>query len=192
MTDLKPAVSSLRALGIKGCSVSMPFKQQIVELLDHVDPLARRVGAVNTVLNNEGQLVGYNTDVSGAIKLIGGLGISAGDKVLILGAGVVGVQAAKMAAGLGAHVTIMDISMKRLRYVNDVLPSHVVTDFSSEYSIRKHIQTHDLIIGGVLIKGAKAPKLITREMISTMRPGTVIVDVAVGMRQSVNFFPFPL
>ena len=99
--------------------------------------------------------------------------------MLILGAGVVGVQAAKMAAGLGAHVTIMDISMKRLRYVNDVLPSHVVTDFSSEYSIRKHIQTHDLIIGGVLIKGAKAPKLITREMISTMRPGTVIVDVAV-------------
>ena len=59
------------------------------------------------------------------------------------------------------------------------MPSHVVTDFSSEYSIRKHIQTHDLIIGGVLIKGAKAPKLITREMISTMRPGTVIVDVAV-------------
>ena len=100
--------------------------------------------------------------------------------MLILGAGVVGVQAAKMAAVLGAHVTIMDISMKRLRYVNDVLPSHVVTDFSSEYSIRKHIQTHDLIIGGVLIKGAKAPKLITREMISTIRLGTVIVDVAVN------------
>ena len=88
--------------------------------------------------------------------------------MLILGAGVVGVQAAKMAAGLGAHVTIMDINVETLRYVNDVT-SHVVTDFSSEYSIRKHIQTHDLIIGGVLIKGAKAPKLITREMISTMR-----------------------
>ncbi len=117
--------------------------------------------------------------IKGRGVLLGGVpGVSPG-KVLILGAGVVGVQAAKMAAGLGAHVTIMDISMKRLRYVNDVLPSHVVTDFSSEYSIRKHIQTHDLIIGGVLIKGAKAPKLITREMISTMRPGTVIVDVAV-------------
>lgn len=117
--------------------------------------------------------------IKGRGVLLGGVpGVSPG-KVLILGAGVVGVQAAKMAAGLGAHVTIMDISMKRLRYVNDVLPSHVVTDFSSEYSIRKHIQTYDLIIGGVLIKGAKAPKLITREMISTMRPGTVIVDVAV-------------
>jgi alanine dehydrogenase len=117
--------------------------------------------------------------IKGRGVLLGGVpGVSPG-KVLILGAGVVGVQAAKMAAGLGAHVTIMDVNMKRLRYVNDVLPSHVVTDFSSEYSIRKHIQTHDLIIGGVLLKGAKAPKLITREMVSTMRPGTVIVDVAV-------------
>lgn len=117
--------------------------------------------------------------IKGRGVLLGGVpGVSPG-KVLVLGAGVVGVQAAKMAAGLGAHVTIMDINMKRLRYVNDVLPSHVVTDFSSEYSIRQKIKDHDLIIGGVLIKGAKAPKLITREMISTMRPGTVIVDVAV-------------
>ena len=73
----------------------------------------------------------------------------------------------------------MDVNMKRLRYVNDVLPSHVVTDFSSEYSIRQKIKNHDLIIGGVLLKGAKAPKLITREMLKEMRPGTVLVDVAV-------------
>ena len=84
-----------------------------------------------------------------------------------------------MAAGLGAHVTVMDVNMKRLRYVNDVLPSHVVTDFSSEYSIIQKIKDHDLIIGGVLLKGAKAPKLITREMLKEMRPGTVLVDVAV-------------
>lgn len=117
--------------------------------------------------------------IKGRGVLLGGVpGVSPG-KVLVLGAGVVGVQAAKMAAGLGAHVTIMDVNMKRLRYVNDVLPSHVITDFSSEYSIRKHIKTHDLIIGGVLIKGAKAPKLITREMLKDMRSGTVIVDVAV-------------
>jgi alanine dehydrogenase len=117
--------------------------------------------------------------VKGRGILLGGVpGVSPG-KVLILGAGVVGVQAAKMAAGLGAHVTIMDVNMKRLRYVNDVLPSHVVTDFSSEYSIRQKIKTHDLIIGGVLLKGAKAPKLITREMLKEMRPGTVLVDVAV-------------
>ena len=117
--------------------------------------------------------------VKGRGILLGGVpGVSPG-KVLILGAGVVGVQAAKMAAGLGAHVTIMDVNMKRLRYVNDVLPSHVVTDFSSEYSIRQKIKTHDLIIGCVLLKGAKAPKLITREMLKEMRPGTVLVDVAV-------------
>ncbi|MFY0604395.1 MAG: alanine dehydrogenase [Flavobacteriaceae bacterium] len=117
--------------------------------------------------------------IKGRGVLLGGVPGVAPGKVLILGAGIVGVQAAKMAAGLGAHVTIMDINMKQLRYVNDVLPSHVITDFSNEYSIRKHIKDHDLIIGGVLLKGAKAPKLITRDMLKEMRPGTVIVDVAV-------------
>lgn len=117
--------------------------------------------------------------VKGRGVLLGGVpGVSPG-KVLVLGAGVVGIQAAKMAAGLGAHVTILDISMKRLRYVNDIMPPHVVTEFSNEFNIRKHIKTHDLIIGGVLIPGAKAPKLITRDMLKEMRPGTVIVDVAV-------------
>ena len=117
--------------------------------------------------------------VKGRGVLLGGVpGVQPG-KVLVLGAGVVGIQAAKMAAGLGAHVTIMDVNMKRLRYVNDVMPSHVVTEFSNEFNIRKHIKTHDLIIGGVLLKGAKAPNLITREMLKKMRPGTVIVDVAV-------------
>lgn len=111
--------------------------------------------------------------------LLGGVpGVPPG-KVLILGAGVVGTQAAKMAAGLGAHVTILDVDMRRLRYINDIMPNHVVTEFSSEYNIRRHIKTHDLIIGGVLLKGAKAPKLISRDMLSDMRPGTVIVDVAV-------------
>jgi alanine dehydrogenase len=66
-----------------------------------------------------------------------------------------------MAAGLGAHVTILDINMKRLRYINDVMPSHVVTEFSNEYNIRRHVKTHDLIVGGVLIKGGRAPKIIT-------------------------------
>ncbi|MEZ4838394.1 alanine dehydrogenase [Flavobacterium sp.] len=117
--------------------------------------------------------------IKGRGVLLGGVpGVPPG-KVLVLGAGIVGIQAAKMAAGLGAHVTILDINMKRLRYVNDVMPSHVVTEFSSEYNIRKHIKTHDLIIGAVLIPGAKAPKLITRDMLKEMHPGTVMVDVAV-------------
>ena len=117
--------------------------------------------------------------IKGRGVLLGGVpGVPPG-KVLVLGAGIVGVQAAKMAAGLGAHVTIMDINMKQLRYVNDVMPNHVVTEFSSEYNIRKRIKESDLIIGSVLLKGAKAPKLITRDMLKEMRPGTVIVDVAV-------------
>ncbi|MDH7912182.1 alanine dehydrogenase [Winogradskyella sp. SYSU M77433] len=117
--------------------------------------------------------------IKGRGVLLGGVpGVPPG-RVLVLGAGVVGIQAAKMAAGLGAHVTIMDINMKQLRYVNDVMPNHVVTEFSSEYNIRKRIKDHDLIVGGVLLKGAKAPNLITRDMLKEMRPGTVIVDVAV-------------
>lgn len=117
--------------------------------------------------------------VKGKGVLLGGVpGVPPG-RVLILGAGTVGIQAAKMAAGLGAHVTILDVNMKRLRYVNDVMPPHVMTQYSNEYNIRKHIRTHDLIVGGVLIKGAKAPKLITRDMLKLMHPGAVIVDVAV-------------
>ena len=117
--------------------------------------------------------------IKGRGVLLGGVpGVPPG-KVLVLGAGTVGIQAAKMAAGLGAHVTIMDINMSQLRYVNDVMPNHVVTEFSSAYNIRQRIKNHDLIIGGVLLKGAKAPKLITKDMLKLMRPGTVLVDVAV-------------
>ena len=117
--------------------------------------------------------------IKGRGILLGGVpGVPPG-RVLVLGAGVVGIQAAKMAAGLGAHVTILDINMKRLRYVNDVMPNHVVTEFSSEYNIRRHIKDHDLIVGAVLVTGGKAPKLITKDMLKEMHPGTVIVDVAV-------------
>lgn len=87
VTDLEAAIKGVRALNIRGCSVSMPFKQDIIALLDSLEPLARRVGAVNTVLNDNGCLVGHNTDVSGAIKTIGSLGFSAEHNVLILGAG---------------------------------------------------------------------------------------------------------
>ncbi|MEJ1237779.1 alanine dehydrogenase [Chryseolinea sp. T2] len=100
-------------------------------------------------------------------------------RVLILGGGVVGTNAAKIAAGMGADVTIMDVNIDRLRYLDDVMPTNVRTLVSSEYAIRAIIKETDLIIGGVLIPGAKAPKLITRDMLKTMRPGTVLVDVAV-------------
>ena len=98
---------------------------------------------------------------------------------MILGGGIVGTQAAKMAAGLGAQVIIMDVSIPRLRYLSDIMPANVTTMFSNEYNIRRLIGSIDLIIGAVLIPGAKAPHLITRDMLKKMRPGTVLVDVAV-------------
>jgi len=99
--------------------------------------------------------------------------------VLILGGGIVGTQAAKIAAGLGAQVTIMDINLTRLRELADFMPANVITQYSNEYNIREAIKTADLIIGAVLIPGAKAPHLITRDMLKEMKPGTVLVDVAV-------------
>ena len=111
--------------------------------------------------------------------LLGGVPGVPPAKVLILGGGIVGTQAAKMAAGLGAKVIILDINLDRLRYLSDVLPANVTTMFSNEYNIRRLIKNHDLIVGAVLIPGAKAPNLITREMLKDMRPGTVLVDVAV-------------
>lgn len=119
-------------------------------------------------------------------KPMGGRGILLGGvpgvkpaEVVVLGGGIVGTQAAKMAAGLGAHVVIMDVSLPRMRQLNDIMPANVQTEFSNDYNIRKAIKTADLVIGGVLIPGAKAPKLITKEMLPIMKKGAVIVDVAI-------------
>lgn len=111
--------------------------------------------------------------------LLGGVPGVPPAKVLILGGGIVGTQAAKMAAGLGAQVTLLDISLNRLRYLADVMPANVITMYSNELTIRELVRTHDLIVGAVLIPGAKAPNLVTRDMLKTMHPGTVLVDVAI-------------
>ncbi len=111
--------------------------------------------------------------------LLGGVPGVAPGKVLVLGGGIVGTQSAKMAAGLGAQVTILDVSLPRMRYLADVMPANVITMYSNEYNIRRLIRDHDLIVGAILIPGAKAPKLITRDMLKEMRPGTVMVDVAI-------------
>lgn len=100
-------------------------------------------------------------------------------KVLILGGGVVGTNAAKIAAGMGARVHIMDINLTRLRYLDDVMPANVEVLFSTRYAVRKQIEDADLVVGAVLIPGKKAPSLVVREDLKTMRPGSVIVDVAV-------------
>lgn len=111
--------------------------------------------------------------------LLGGVPGVTPAKVVVLGGGVVGTQAAKMAAGLGAQVFLLDISLPRLRYLADIMPPNVNTLYSNEMNIRNLLSTADLIVGAVLIPGAKAPYLITRDMLKEMQPGTVLVDVAV-------------
>ena len=111
--------------------------------------------------------------------LLGGVPGVAPANVVVLGGGVVGTQAAKMAAGMGAKVTIIDVNLTRLRYLADVMPANVTTLMSNHYNIREAIAQADLVIGAVLIPGAKAPHLITRDMLKVMNPGTVVVDVAV-------------
>ena len=111
--------------------------------------------------------------------LLGGVPGVKPANVMVLGGGVVGSEAAKMAAGLGANVTIFDISLDRLRYLDDIMPKNVNTQFSSNYNISQAMKNAHLIIGAVLIPGAKAPNLITKEMLKELRPGTVLVDVAV-------------
>ena len=112
-------------------------------------------------------------------KLLGGVPGVKPAKVFVIGAGVVGTAAARTAAGTGADVTICDISLQRLTYLADVMPKNVKTLMSSEYNIREELKHADLVIGSVLIPGAKAPKLVTRDMLREMEPGSVMVDVAI-------------
>jgi len=111
--------------------------------------------------------------------LLGGVPGVAPANVVILGGGIVGMNAAKMAAGLGAVVTILDISLDRLRYLDDIMPKNVLTLASNAHNIRESIKTADLVVGAVLIPGAKAPNLVTRDMLKLMKKRSVIVDVAV-------------
>ncbi|MDQ1329328.1 MAG: alanine dehydrogenase [Candidatus Poribacteria bacterium] len=111
--------------------------------------------------------------------LLGGVPGVAPANVVILGGGIVGTNAAKVAAAFGAQVTIMDINMDRLRYLDDIMPKNVVTLMSNAHNIRDRIKEADLLIGAVLVPGSRTPSLVTRDMIKTMKPGAVIVDVSV-------------
>ena len=119
-------------------------------------------------------------------KLYGGLGLLLGGvpgvapaNVVVLGGGIVGINSAKMAAGMGAKVTILDLSLPRLRYLSDVMPANVTMIYSNRHNVLEQIATADLVIGGVLIPGTKAPKLIRKDDLKLMKPGSVIVDVAI-------------
>ncbi len=119
-------------------------------------------------------------------RSMGGKGILLGGvpgvrpaKVVVIGGGVVGFNAAKIAAGIGAKVTVLDINPSRLRYIEDVLPKNVTTLVSNRRIIREEVREADLLVGAVYVEGAKAPRLVTKEMVKRMKPGSVIVDVAI-------------
>lgn len=125
-------------------------------------------------------------DHGGKGMLLGGVTGTQRANVVILGGGVVGVNAAKMAVGLGANVTILDVNVHRLDYLSDIFGNEINTLYSNGEQVERVVSTADLVIGAVLIPGAKAPKLVTREMVSKMQPGGVIVDVAVDQGGSVE------
>jgi len=125
-------------------------------------------------------------DHGGKGMLLGGVTGVARANVTILGGGVVGVNAAKMAVGLGAKVTILDVNVDRLEYLNDIFGNSIHTLYSNNEQIERSVIESDLVISAILVPGAKAPKLVTRQMVSRMQPGGVIIDVAVDQGGAVE------
>ncbi|GET20166.1 alanine dehydrogenase [Prolixibacter denitrificans] len=158
---------------------SVCLAYETVELPDRSLPLLVPMSEVAGRMSVQEGAKYLEKTYGGRGMLLGGVPGVHPAKVLIIGGGIVGTEAAKMAAGLGADVTIMDVSLRRMRYLDDIMPANVKTMMSNEFNIRKMVEDHDLIIGAVLIPGAKAPNLITRDMLKTMKPGTVLVDVAI-------------
>jgi alanine dehydrogenase len=165
-----------RAL-IKSCSVTIAY--ETVQLPSGELPLLTPMSEVaGRMAVQEGAK--YLEKVHGGSGiLLGGVPGVLPAEVLILGGGVVGTNAAKMAAGLGAHVTLLDISLDRLRYLSDVLAANVDLVYSNRHNILDQLTKADLVIGAVLLPGAKAPHLVKRADLKLMKPGSVIVDVAV-------------
>jgi len=130
--------------------------------------IAIQAGATTLQMNHGGSGV-----------LLGGVPGVAPGKVVILGAGAVGTEAAKMALGLGADITILDLNLNRLRYLDDVFGGRLKTQYSQASAIEALVSDADLVVGSVLIPGKRAPKLISRELVSKMRPGSVLVDVCI-------------
>ena len=152
---------------------------ETVEKADHSLPLLVPMSEVAGRMSIQEGAKYLEKPIKGKGILLGGVPGVKPAHVVVLGGGIVGMQAAKMAAGFGANVTIIDISLPRLRYLDDVMPANVTTIMSNHYNICEAIKTADLVVGAVLIPGAKAPHLITRDMLKLMQPGTVLVDVAV-------------
>ena len=162
---------------IKSGAVCLAY--ETVEKADHTLPLLIPMSEVAGRMSIQEGARCLEKPKGGKGILLGGVPGVKPANVLVLGGGVVGTHAALMAAGLGAHVTIADISLPRLRYLSEIMPANVDTMMSTSSNIEDLLPLTDLVIGAVLIPGAKAPHLITRDMLKLMQPGSVLVDVAI-------------
>jgi alanine dehydrogenase len=152
---------------------------ETVEKADRSLPLLTPMSEVAGKLSVQEGAKYLEAPMGGRGVLLGGVPGTQPARVLVIGGGVVGTAAAKVAAGMGAEVTIMDLNLDRLRYLDDVMPANVTTLMSNPYNIASRVQFADLVVGAVLVVGAKAPRLVTKRMLKTMKPGSVIVDVAI-------------
>lgn len=168
----KPQTDFLLEKGIRAFSYETLDVNGRLPLLEPMSEVAGKMAAIMGALH----LGRYQ---GGSGLLIGGVVGTPRAKVMVLGGGVAGKAAAEVAAGLGADVTIFDINLQRLHYLNDVMPANVATMYSSSEAIANLLPHADIIVGTVLIPGAKAPKLITREMLKVMKQGSVLVDVSI-------------
>lgn len=160
-------------------SGSVCLAYETVENSDHTLPLLIPMSEVAGRMSIQEGARFLEKPQGGKGILLGGVPGVKPARVLVLGGGIVGHNAALMAAGMGADVTIADISLPRLRYLNEIMPANVKTLYSSTHNIETELPVTDLVIGAVLIPGAKAPHLVTRDMLSLMNPGSVLVDVAI-------------
>lgn len=159
---------------------------ETVQLADRSLPLLMPMSEVAGRLSIQTGARLLESNCGGRGILLGGVSGVERANVVIVGGGNVGTNAAKMAVGLGANVTVLDISAKRLAYLDDIFGGRVQTLLSNSYNIANAVRSADLVVGCVLIPGAKAPKLVTEEMVKSMRPGSVLVDVAIDQGGSIE------
>ncbi len=154
------------------------FAYETLEV-DHALPLLEPMSEVAGRLSIQAGAKYLERPAGGTGILLGGVPGVPPANVLVLGGGVVGTNAARMAAGLGANVSILDVNLKRLRYLDEILPPNCTTLYSTRMTLREELERADLVVGAVLIPGAAAPKLVLRGDLAIMKRGSVIVDVAV-------------
>ncbi len=159
---------------------------ETVQLPDRSLPLLSPMSEVAGRLSIQTGARLLESNCGGRGVLLGGVTGVERANVVIVGGGNVGTNAAKMAVGLGANVTVIDLNAKRLAYLDDIFGGRVQTLLSNPYNIARAVKNADLVVGCVLIPGAKAPKLVTEEMVKSMRPGSVLVDVAIDQGGSIE------